>query len=302
MISIENISKNYGAYTAVKNLSFSLKKGEIIALLGVNGAGKTTTMKMLTGYISPDSGDIFYEKKYLQSHIKSIQKSLGYLPENAPLYLDLTIYEHLELSADLHGIEGKEDAIEKIAHECDIFDRLFFPVKDLSRGYRQRVALAQAMIHNPKVLILDEPTGGLDPQQAQHIRALIQKFGKTRYVLFSSHIMQEVEALADRVVVLHKGEKIAEGTVGELKKQQSGISAVIRGAQKNIITFLKNLPEVSSVQVIEKISLGVNRYEIITTGDSIEQISTALMKEGFTFREISILSQSLEEVFCEFTR
>lgn len=223
MIRVDHISRRYGDFTAVDDVSFSIEAGEIIGLLGHNGAGKTTIMKMLTGYIEPDSGSITIKDLPLSDNTKAIQHLIGYLPENLPIYPEMSVMDYLFYCANVRNIPEPEreakvlDAISK----TDLASKALQPIATLSRGFRQRVGVAQALIHNPKILILDEPTNGLDPHQTHQMRDLIRGLAKQATVIISTHIMQEVDALCDRVLILDNGQLAVDQTMEELSRSET---------------------------------------------------------------------------------
>lgn len=222
-IKIQNLTKTYGTQKAVDNISFEVHKGEIVGFLGPNGAGKSTTMKILTGYIPSTEGSAEVNGFDVKTQPMQVKKSIGYLPEHNPLYLEMYVREFLEFIGSLYGLKGKElkNRIEEVIELVGLSLEKHKKITQLSKGYRQRVGLAQAMIHNPEVLILDEPTTGLDPNQLVEIRNLIKEVGKNKTVIFSSHIMQEVEALCDRVVIINRGKIVADGNLAELKGERA---------------------------------------------------------------------------------
>lgn len=222
-IKIQNLTKTYGTQKAVDNISFEVHKGEIVGFLGPNGAGKSTTMKILTGYIPSTEGSAEVNGFDVKSQPMQVKKSIGYLPEHNPLYLEMYVREFLEFIGSLYGLKGAElkNRIEEVIELVGLSLEKHKKIGQLSKGYRQRVGLAQAMIHNPEVLILDEPTTGLDPNQLVEIRNLIKEVGKNKTVIFSSHIMQEVEALCDRVVIINRGKIVADGNLAELKGERA---------------------------------------------------------------------------------
>lgn len=229
-IKVQNLSKVYGTQRAVDNISFEVKKGEIIGFLGPNGAGKSTTMKILTGYIPATEGTAEVNGFDVKTNPMKVKAIIGYLPEHNPLYLDMYVKEFLDFAGSLYGLKGRtlqikiDETIERVGLGLEKHKK----IGQLSKGYRQRVGLAQALIHNPDVLILDEPTTGLDPNQLVEIRDLIKNVGKDKTVIFSTHIMQEVEAICDRVVIINRGKIVADGTLSELKKGGKGIEEVFR--------------------------------------------------------------------------
>ena len=229
-IKIQNLSKTYGTQRAVDDISFEVAKGEIVGFLGPNGAGKSTTMKILTGYLPATEGSAEVNGFDVKTSPLQVKSSIGYLPEHNPLYLDMYVREFLEFTGSLYGLKGKTLQI-KVAETIEMVGlglEKHKKIGQLSKGYRQRVGLAQALIHNPDVLILDEPTTGLDPNQLIEIRDLIKSVGKDKTVIFSTHIMQEVEAICDRVVIINRGKIVANCTLSELKKGGKGIEDVFR--------------------------------------------------------------------------
>jgi len=229
-IKVQNLSKVYGTQRAVDNISFEVSKGEIIGFLGPNGAGKSTTMKILTGYIPATEGTAEVNGFDVQTSPMQVKSNIGYLPEHNPLYLDMYVREFLDFAGSLYGLKGRalqlkiDETIERVGLGLEKHKK----IGQLSKGYRQRVGLAQALIHNPDVLILDEPTTGLDPNQLVEIRDLIKNVGKDKTVIFSTHIMQEVEAICDRVVIINRGKIVADSTLSDLKKGGKAIEEVFR--------------------------------------------------------------------------
>jgi ABC-2 type transport system ATP-binding protein len=224
MIRVEDLSKDYGGHRAVDGIRFEVSKGEVLGFLGPNGAGKTTTMKILTCFISPTSGSARVGGHDVLEEPLQVRQLIGYLPEDTPLYQDLTTLEFLEFASALRQVprESRQRRIRDIAEVCGLFEVMGRPVGELSKGYRQRVGLAQAMIHDPPILILDEPTSGLDPNQIVEIRELIKKIGKEKTVILSTHILPEVQATCGRVIIIHEGKLVADGTPQELASRDSG--------------------------------------------------------------------------------
>lgn len=217
-IEVNNLTRIYGEQRAVDNISFSLTKGEIVGFLGPNGAGKSTTMKMITGYLAPNGGSTSVSGINVQSHPIAAKKKLGYLPEANPLYYDMYVREYLGFIADVHRIKNKKERITEIIHTVGLAPESRKKTGQLSKGYKQRVGLAAALLHDPEVLILDEPTSGLDPNQIIEIREVIRRLGQNKTVLFSSHILQEVEALCERVIIISKGKVVADNRLSALKE------------------------------------------------------------------------------------
>jgi ABC-2 type transport system ATP-binding protein len=223
MIKFENVSKSFGKTKIIKSLSFELKKGDVAGLLGPNGAGKTTTMRMLTSYYLPDSGRILIDGKNTIKDTIKTQKKIGYLPENNPLYLDMIVVDYLRMSANINGMDFKdiENRILQVAKEVDIKDKLSKPIKELSKGYKQRTGLAAALIHDPEILVLDEPTEGLDPNQRKELHELIKKISKDKIILISTHVIQEVKAMCNKVILINNGELVKFGDPDELSKNKT---------------------------------------------------------------------------------
>jgi ABC-2 type transport system ATP-binding protein len=218
MIEVESLTKQFGTKTAVDNLSFSVKKGEVLGFLGPNGAGKSTTMRMITGFISPTSGDAKVCGISIVDEPAQAKTKIGYLPESAPLYNDMTVTGFLKFCANIRGLRGtdRNDSVEKAIETCFLQSVATQSIDTLSKGYRHRTCLAQALLHDPEVLILDEPTDGLDPNQKHEVRQLIKRLGETKAILFSTHILEEVEAACTRAVIVDRGKIVADGTPSEL--------------------------------------------------------------------------------------
>lgn len=294
-IKVASLSKSYGNQKAVDSISFQAKKGEIIGFLGPNGAGKSTTMKMLTGYIHPDEGTVSVNEIDVLKDALKAQKSIGYLPEQNPLYLDMYVKEYLRFRASIFKIS--KDRIEEVVQKVGLTSESNKKIGELSKGYQQRVGLAAAILHNPKVLILDEPTTGLDPNQLQEIRGLIKELGKEATILFSTHIMQEVEAVCDRVIIINKGKLLLDQQLDELKSSDM---------QYLEVTFDYKIEE----QFIKKLSDLIefkNNYDNtwFLTFDSKEDKRAVIFdfahENGLKILELSAKNQSLESLFKEIT-
>ena len=223
MIEAKGLSKYYGPFVAIKDITFSIPKGQIVAFLGPNGAGKSTTMKILTGYLAPSEGTAAIAGRDVQKERLAAAKHLGYLPENGPLYLDMTPIELLQFFGEARGLEADalQDRIEVVVEQCAIQEVLEKPIGKLSKGYRQRVGLAQALLHDPDVLIMDEPTAGLDPNQIRDFRKNIREIAAKKTIMISTHILQEAEAVADRILLIHNGKLVFDGSPDELRKNGS---------------------------------------------------------------------------------
>jgi len=229
-IKIQNLTKVYGQQKALNNIGFEISKGEIVGFLGPNGAGKSTTMKILSGYLKPTGGTATLNGVDVDTESKEIKKHIGYLPEHNPLYLDMYVEEFLNFVGSLYGFSKSQlkERTEEIIKKVGLGPEKHKKIAQLSKGYRQRVGLAQALIHNPDVLILDEPTTGLDPNQLVEIRELIKQVGKDKTVILSTHIMQEVEAICDRVIIINHGEIVADAALSEIKKEGNSLEAIFR--------------------------------------------------------------------------
>jgi ABC-2 type transport system ATP-binding protein len=232
-IEVSQLTKKYGQQVAVNKLSFAVAPGEIVGFLGPNGAGKSTTMKMITGFLRPDEGSAEICGTDVQQDPVSVKKQIGYLPENNPLYIDLFVREYLGFVADLHQVKNKKEAVEQTIHKVGLTPEANKKIAQLSKGYKQRVGLAAALIHNPQVLILDEPTSGLDPNQILEIREVIRQEGKNKTIIFSSHIMQEVEAICDRVIIINKGNLVKDSKISELKNTGKELETIFRELTKD---------------------------------------------------------------------
>ena len=230
MIEANQLSKFYGEFAATRDINFQIKRGEVVAFLGPNGAGNSTTMKILTGYLSPSEGAASIAGFNMATHRIEGSRHLGYLPENGPLYLDMTPYSLLAFFADARGLSkrNREERIEAVVDLCDLSSVIYKAIGKLSKGYRQRVGMAQALLHEPDVLIMDEPTAGLDPNQIQEVRNTMNRLGKDRTILLSTHIMQEVEAMASRVIMINEGQLVYDGPMDELAEEGEPLDAAFR--------------------------------------------------------------------------
>lgn len=246
-IVVDNITKIYGTQRALSNVSFSIGKGEIVGFLGPNGAGKSTMMKILTTYIKSTSGKAFVHGHSVDSEERKVKKMVGYLPEHNPLYLDMYITEYLKFVADLYKVPKSRDRVWEMVEKVGLMPEVHKKIKDISKGYRQRVGLAQAMIHDPEILILDEPTSGLDPNQLVEIRNLIKEVGKEKTVMLSTHIMQEVEAMCSRVIIINKGELVADNPVREIISDKKRKELEVEFSDKVSLSALKKIAGVLQV-------------------------------------------------------
>ena len=303
-IKIENLSKLYGAQRAVDNISFEVKTGEVLGFLGPNGAGKTTTMKMITNYIAIDRGDIMIGGKSIKAAGEDLRKYIGYLPEHNPLYNDMPVLDYLAFTAAIQGVPQHliQARIEEMVRVCGLDAEKHKLIGELSKGYRQRVGLAQAMIHDPEILILDEPTTGLDPNQIVEIRKLIKKIGKEKTVILSTHILPEVEATCDRILIINKGKIVADGTASELRSLASGqllIKATIEDGEINIIAAsAEALAAVASVKVTGEQQLEIQCKPNTSPARDIFKLC---VENNWVLTEITKNETSLEDIFHELT-
>ena len=300
-VTVQDVTKWYGGQKALDHVSFTVFRGEVTGFLGPNGAGKSTMMKIITGFLPPSSGDVFVDGLDVRNNLLEVKKRIGYLPEHNPLYPEMYIREYLNYVAGLYALGShKKSRVQEIIRMTGLEPEQHKKIGALSKGYRQRVGLAQALLHNPEVLILDEPTSGLDPNQIVEIRELIKHLGMEKTVLLSTHIMQEVEAICDRVIIIHKGKIIADG------------------AEKNLVnlqpkqTWFTIYAEFKETVTPEQLSALSHVTEIVPQGNSIftlrcekdirEQIFTFAREQSLTLLSLSLISQNLEEVFRELTR
>jgi len=309
MIVVKNLRKLYGEFTAVDDISFEIKKGEIVGLLGPNGAGKTTTMRILTCFLPATSGEVTINGHDAFENPLGVKASIGYLPESAPLYQDMKVEEYLDYIADLRGVKKSEKRkrIRDVAEKTGLTPRLRQEISHLSKGYRQRVGIAQALIHDPEVLILDEATSGLDPNQIVEIRSLIKEIGKEKTIILSTHILSEAEATCDRVLIINRGKIVASGTSQELRaqhKEKALVRIKIEGEGRGL---LKQLEEIKGVTRVMKLDRGVEKgyslFEVETESqdDLRKEITQAVVNGGFALVEVQREGKTLEDVFAELT-
>jgi gliding motility-associated transport system ATP-binding protein len=298
-IVVRKLTKIYGTQKAVNDISFSVNKGEIVGFLGPNGAGKSTTMKMITGYLQADAGTAEVSGIVVQPNSLDTKKKIGYLPEANPLYYDMYIREYLEFIANIHGIKNKTEAINKVIETTGLIIEANKKIGQLSKGYKQRVGLAAALIHDPEVLILDEPTSGLDPNQIVEIREVIKKLGKNKTVLFSSHILQEVEAICDRVIIINKGVIVADDQLNNLQKNNNDQHVVLvtfkEAVNKEALEALRNVSGVTQIN-----NTG---YQLQTNNpdDVRKQLLELSLKNNLNIVSLQSENNSLEEIFRSLT-
>ncbi len=296
-IEVKNLSKIYGEQKAVNNISFKVEKGEIVGFLGPNGAGKSTTMKIITGYLQPESGEVFVSGINVQQQPLLTKKKIGYLPESNPLYYDMYVREYLDFSAGVHNISNKKQSIEKVIEQVGLTREGSKKIGQLSKGYKQRVGLAAALLHDPEVLVLDEPTTGLDPNQIVEIREVIKNLGQHKTVLFSSHILQEVEAICNRVIIINKGTIVADSNLTKLLKNQHSDELVLEIKETTDESVFEGLMNIT------KINSTTWRFKT----DDADHLRRRLMEIAFQ-KNLNIISMqskmnsSLEDIFKELTQ
>ena len=298
-ITVTNLTKTYGAQKAVNNISFSVNKGEIVGFLGPNGAGKSTTMKIITGYIEADGGTAAVCGETVSSNSLNTKKKIGYLPEANPLYFDMYVREYLEFVAGVHGIQHKKEKIESAIETVKLKLEANKKIGQLSKGYKQRVGIAAALIHDPEVLILDEPTSGLDPNQIIEIREVIKHLGKNKTVLFSSHILQEVEAICDRVIIINRGSIVADDLLSNLQKANVTQQQVnVEFKEQISIDDLQSLPEIISIN-----QMSASHFQLSTNNPELvrKQLLELSLKNNLNIVSLQSESNSLEDIFRNLT-
>lgn len=304
MIEIRNLKKSYGEIEALGGISTSIQRGEVLGLLGPNGAGKTTAMKILVGYLLPDSGSARVAGHDVVAEPLTVQRQIGYLPENAPLYADMLVREYLNFMADMRELDGATTRrrIGQVAEECGIDQVLNRTIDHLSKGYRQRVGLAATILHDPAILILDEPTSGLDPNQIVEVRDLIRRMGRTKTVILSTHILPEVEATCGRAVILIDGKIRADGSLEELTRSRAQVVSVASPDPDAALRMLQDVPGVTSV-VRSGVEDGFHTFRLKLDGDQPigEAVSELVGRQGWALRELRRDDRSLEQVFRELT-
>ncbi len=297
MLEVHALSRRYGGYLAVKPLSFVVRPGEIIGLLGHNGAGKTTLMKMLSGYLEPHSGSVRLDDIDLATHPKLLQRQLGYLPESLPVYPELLVADYLDYAATLKQLSGDDKAneIRRVMQATQISDKALQPISTLSRGYKQRVGVAQALLGKPRLLILDEPTNGLDPAQTLQMRALIKEIARDATVILSTHIMQEVTALCDRVLLLRQGELVLDAALADLQGQQ--VSLHTSASPAALAAVLATLPALALASTPADGEYLLQLKDAATARDSCAALTTALVQAGHRVSQLCLQGRDLESLF-----
>ena len=307
MIEVKNLTKKYGPHLAVDDLSFTVEEGQIYGFLGPNGAGKSTTMNIMTGYIGPTSGQVIINGYDILEEPQEAKSCIGFLPEQPPLYMDMTVLEYLKFVAELKRIPRAErwDTIEEAMQKTGIIDMADRLIKNLSKGYRQRVGLAQALVGMPPVIILDEPTVGLDPKQIIEIRELIKSLGKKHTVILSSHIMQEISAVCDHIMIINRGRLVASGTPEELQEQSGNagrLHLTVKGAEQDVRKALADLPvKIRSCKKAEEPGVLNITASVTTNGDIRADLFAAMAEAKLPILEMSQEQETLEKLFIELT-
>ncbi|HAX69724.1 MAG TPA: ATP-binding cassette domain-containing protein [Anaerolineales bacterium] len=301
MIKVSGLTKDYGARRAIHNLSFDAQQGEIVGFLGPNGAGKTTTMRILTGYMPPSDGEAVVAGYDVVEESLEVRKRVGYLPETVPLYTDMVVFEYLKYMGELRHIPNVDARVEEVLDMVGLLDRSNGFIGNLSKGMRQRVGLAQALLHRPEVLILDEPTIGLDPGQVVEVRELIREIGKERTVLLSTHLLHEAQNLCDRVLIINKGKIVAEDTTENLQARLLGAERVIVRVRGEADELADSIKSVKGVRKVETLEDGAVEFEFASGKDLRPEVAKQVIKDGYDLLELRPLGMSLEEIFLELT-
>jgi len=307
VIKVTDLSKNYGPVEAVKSISFEIQDGEIVGFLGANGAGKTTTLKMITGYLVPTEGKIEVNDLNIIDDTHEIQKQIGYLPELNPLYTEMRVYEYFEFLAGIRNITGRpfKDALARVVEQCGLNGVIHKNISECSKGYKQRIGLASAMIHDPKILILDEPVTGLDPNQIVEIRGLIKKLGKEKLVFMSSHILQEIQATVDRIMIIHEGKIVANGTSDELMSNFMGnvlLNMEIKGGSVESIEHIQaKLPSVKFISMEDLNGIQHVQFEYDKGQDPREELFRYAVDNNWSILKMTPHTTNLEDIFRDLT-
>ncbi len=309
MIHVQELTKHYGPVCAVDRISLQARQGEILGLLGPNGAGKTTTLRMLTGFLTPSAGTIRVKDLRIDEHPLEIKSILGYLPESAPLYHDMLVFDYLQFVAGIRGLDPARriERIRALADLCGINEVMHQTIGELSKGYKQRVGLAHAMMTDPEVLILDEPTSGLDPNQIVEIRGIIKRIGREKTVIFSTHILSEAEATCDRVAIIHRGKIVADSTTAELKERLGGRSRIRISLDQAdpaaVAQELGTVPGVARLELLEEdgplVRAGI---DCLPAADPRPELYRRIKQTGWVLLDFHLETQSLEAVFRELTK
>ena len=307
MIKVKKLRKNYGNFEAVKSISFDINDGEIVGFLGANGAGKSTTLKVMTGYLSPTAGNVFVDDLNIIDDFIEIQRNIGYLPELNPLYSDMRVFDYLKFIASMRGLDNLAftDSFERVISQCSLESVIQKNISECSKGFKQRIGLAAAIIHDPKILILDEPVSGLDPNQIVEIRELIKKLGKEKIVIMSSHILQEIEATVGRIIIINEGEIVADGTPKDIVSGSKGkckLELDVKASSiKDFREIEKNIEKINLLDVAKKKGVIESIIEYDDSFDPRENIFNYIKNNDWTILKMNPISDNLEDVFRNLT-
>lgn len=301
MIKVSGLTKDYGSRRAINNLNFDCQQGEIVGFLGPNGAGKTTTMRILTGYMPPSDGEAIVAGYDVVEESLEVRKRVGYLPETVPLYHDMIVFDYLKYMGELRHVPDVDERVEEALDMVGLINRSNGYVGNLSKGMKQRVGLAQALLHRPEVLILDEPTIGLDPGQVVEVRELIREIGRERTVLLSTHLLNEAQNLCDRVLIINKGKIVAEDTTENLQARLLGAERVVVRVRGEADELASSIKSVKGVRKVETLDDGGVEFEFASGKDLRPEVARQIIKDGYDLLELRPLGMSLEEIFLELT-
>ena len=310
MIEVSRISRDFGTFHAVNDVSFSIPTGQIVGLLGPNGAGKTTTMRMITGFLQPTSGSILIDGEDISKNPVESKRTIGYMPESAPLYGEMIVKDYLDYVARMQN-QNPEEKVPLLCRECGLKEVMHKNISELSRGYRQRVGLAHALMNDPEILILDEPTSGLDPNQITEVRALIKEIGKTRTVIISTHILGEVEMLCSRVIIISGGKLVADSPTEKLRENYGNsikIKVVLSALEKDALQVLNSIDGISNIEIssVQETPEGKPLLQALLSvheGKEIRSlVAKSLIEKGFELYELCVIKNSLEDVFHALTK
>jgi ABC-2 type transport system ATP-binding protein len=302
MITVQNLTKDYGLHRAIEDLNFTAEKGEVLGFLGPNGAGKTTTMRILTGFMPPTSGTATIDGFDVVDDSLKVRQRVGYMPETVPLYGDMRVYDYLMFMGNLHHVDSIDDRVIDVLDKVGMVDRSQSLIKNLSKGMRQRVGLGQALLHQPDVLILDEPTIGLDPKQIKEVRNLIKNIGQEKTVMLSTHILSEAQQICDRVIIINKGRIVAEDAPQNLQTRLSSVRTVfvrVRESTEKAASMIRDIPGVVAVKISDE---GQIQFENILNQDARSLVAKKLVNSGFDLLELAPEAVNLEEIFLKLTR
>ncbi len=302
MIRVEELTKDYGLRRALHGLTFEARQGEVVGFLGPNGAGKTTTMRILTSYMPPTSGEAIVAGYNVVSESLEVRKRVGYLPETVPLYSDMVVFDYLKFMADLRHLPDADERVGETLEMVGLLDRANGYIGNLSKGMRQRIGLAQALLHRPEVLILDEPTIGLDPGQVVEIRHLIREIGKERTVLLSTHILSEAQQICDRVLIINKGRIVVEDTPENLQSRLVGAERVILRVGGDADGLAPRIEKVKGVQQVKSNPDGSLEFQFLPAQDVRQLVAKTVIEAGYDLIEMRAVGLSLEEIFLELTK